>query len=69
MQLRNLDDWLAWENVVEEENFLTQDEIRHLNSEFNYKHYGYFYEKLEEAQNEEEIGIDALSQIEEDKGD
>lgn len=48
--MRNLDDWLAFENVIEEELFLTQDEIRHLNSDFNYKHYGQFYEKIEENQ-------------------
>ena len=30
--------------------YLSQDEIRHLNSDFNYKHYGQYYEKLEEDQ-------------------
>ena len=52
VQLRRLDDWLSWENAAaEEEMFLSQDEIRRLNSDFNYKHYGYFYEKLEELAN------------------
>jgi Domain of unknown function (DUF3402) len=50
VRIRNLDDWLALENTMEEDLYLTQDEIRHLNSDFNYKHYGQFYEKLEENQ-------------------
>lgn len=49
VRLRNLDDWLGMENSQEEDLYLTQDEIRHLNSDFNYKHYGQFYEKLEET--------------------
>jgi hypothetical protein len=49
VKLRNLDDWLGMENSQEEDLYLTQDEIRHLNSDFNYKHYGQFYEKLEET--------------------
>jgi hypothetical protein len=49
VKLRHLDDWLGLENTLEEDLFLTQDEIRHLNSDFNYKHYGQFYEKIEEA--------------------
>jgi hypothetical protein len=50
VRIRNLDDWLGMENTMEEDLYLTQDEIRHLNSDFNYKHYGQFYEKLEETQ-------------------
>jgi hypothetical protein len=49
VRIRNLDDWLGMENSQEEDLYLTQDEIRHLNSDFNYKHYGQFYEKLEET--------------------
>jgi len=49
VKIRNLDDWLGMENSQEEDLYLTQDEIRHLNSDFNYKHYGQFYEKLEET--------------------
>ena len=48
VHLRKLDDWLAWESANDDEIYLSQDEIRHLNSDFNYKHYGQFYEKLEE---------------------
>jgi hypothetical protein len=49
------------ENAIEEEMYLSQDEIRHLNSDFNYKHYGQFYEKLEEGgagQGENDLGND-----------
>jgi hypothetical protein len=55
VQLRRLDDWLSWENPAEEEMFLNENEIRHLNSDFNYKHYGQFYEKLEAEQGEDEV--------------
>ncbi|CDW84661.1 UNKNOWN [Stylonychia lemnae] len=49
VKLRRLDDWLAWENqALEEELYLSQDEIRHINSDFNYKHYNQFIEKMEE---------------------
>ena len=37
------------ENPQEEEQlYLSQEEIRHMNSEFNFKHYGCFYEKIDE---------------------
>eukprot|EP00347_Sterkiella_histriomuscorum_P005678 403355681 len=49
VKLRRLDDWLAWENQsLEEELYLSQDEIRHMNLDFNYKHYSQFIEKIEE---------------------
>ena len=48
VRIRNLDDWLAMESPQEEDLYLNQDEIRHLNSDFNFKHYGCYYEKLEE---------------------
>ena len=54
MKIRNLDDWLAVESALEEDLYLTQDEIRHLNSDFNYKHYIQFYEKLDEILAEKE---------------
>ena len=59
MHLRKLDDWLAWEGPNDEDIYLSQDEIRHLNSDFNYKHYTQFYEKLEE-QNDEDGNIELL---------
>jgi hypothetical protein len=50
VKLRGLDDWLGQENALEDDIlYLSQDEIRHLNSDFNYKHYGMYYEKIEEA--------------------
>lgn len=72
VRIRNLDDWLGMENSLEEDLYLTQDEIRHLNSDFNYKHYGQYYEKLEEthqlmseeaagANNVAEEGVQAVS--------
>ena len=52
VRIRRLDDWLGTEGSAFEEEalYLSQDEIRHLNSDFNYKHYGQYYEKLEEQQ-------------------
>ncbi len=50
VKLRGLDDWLGQENALDDDIlYLNQDEIRHLNSDFNYKHYGMYYEKMEEA--------------------
>jgi len=67
VKLRKLDDWLAWESQQEEEKYLTQDEIRHLNSDFNYKHYSQFYEKIEEGANDEDLINDGLIDKEEEK--
>lgn len=36
------------QQMQEEELYLSQDDIRHLNSDFNYKHYIQFYEKIDE---------------------
>ncbi len=42
VRIRRLDDWLGNEGSAFEEEalYLSQDEIRHVNSDFNYKHYG-----------------------------
>ena len=47
VKLRKLDDWLAWENAIEEDMYLTQDDIRHMNLDFNYRHYSQFIEEIE----------------------
>ena len=54
--IKDLDDWLSWENAEEESEggMLTPDEIRHLNSDFNYKNYWQFFDRMEEEK--EELG-------------
>jgi hypothetical protein len=64
VKIRGLDDWLAVENAIDEEQlYLTQDEIRHLNSDFNYKHYIQYYEKLDEIIAEKEAGKSAEGEL------
>ena len=52
------DDWLAIEGSPEDTRIqqllMNEDEIRMLNSDFNYKHYGQFYEELKEDEKEGE---------------
>ena len=52
------DDWLIYQDSLEDlaiQNLLMNEEqIRLLNSEFNYKHYGIFYESMEEGNNDQE---------------
>jgi len=43
VKLRKLDDWLTF-SEVDDESLMTPDEIRHLNTDFNYNNYGQFYE-------------------------
>ena len=54
------DDWLAYEGSPEDTKMqamlMNEDEIRVLNSDFNYKHYGIFYE--EQKDEEREPGAD-----------
>lgn len=61
-QLRSLDDWLGWRRekesgittgdreqcIEEEKRWLTQDQIRQINADFNYENYQVFFEKEEE---------------------
>ena len=50
------DDWLAFEGSPEDTRMqallMNEDEIRVLNSDFNYKHYGMFYEEMKEEEKE-----------------
>ena len=51
-KLTYTDDWLITEgspeDVAQQNLLMTEDDIRVLNSDFNYRHYGYFYERLDE---------------------
>ena len=51
------DDWLLFEDspedVAQQALMMNEDEIRGLNSDFNYNNYAVFYEKLDEDQKEE----------------
>lgn len=57
VKIRSTDDWLSYDDPTEDqgqgskftEQLLSEDEIRVLNSDFNYKHYGVFYEKIDRA--------------------
>ena len=46
------DDWLIFEDSPEDQAqqtlMMNEDDIRGLNCDFNYNHYGIFYEKIEE---------------------
>ena len=50
------DDWLAYEGSPEDTKMqamlMNEDEIRVLNSDFNYKHYGIFYEEQKDEERE-----------------
>ena len=52
-KLSHKDDWLVLEGSPEDlatqALLMTDEDVRMLNSEFNYRHYGAFYEKIEEA--------------------
>jgi len=54
VKLRELDDWLNYvdPNIPVPQGHLDQDQIRMLNSDFNFKNYSQFYEKLEEENDE-----------------
>ena len=63
VELRELDDWLSWGDEWkasgELPNELTQDEIRHLHSEFNFRNYWQFHDR-EDAHNVGESRTHAL---------
>ena len=49
------DDWLIFEDSPEDQAqqvlMMNEDDIRGLNCDFNYNHYGQYYEKIEEETN------------------
>ena len=51
-RLTYTDDWLIFEDSPEDQAqqalMMNEDDIRGLNCDFNYNHYGIFYEKIEE---------------------
>ena len=54
-RLTYTDDWLIFEDSPEDQAqqalMMNEDDIRGLNCDFNYNHYGIFYEKIEEEAN------------------
>ena len=65
------DDWLQFEGSQEDNRMqallMNEDEIRVLNSDFNYKHYGIFYEENKEEEKEGAEGQEMPDQPEKPK--